>query len=331
MSRLALAIAISVTTGCELPRIPSPDGGVEGGLPDAGPGNSGAPGCDASAPVRTVLKEPLALFGGAGAQIAVAPEGHVYVAENLREAGGPRVTRVDPDGTSAVVIGPTELSGVTGVALASDGTLFVADGAGNGNAGAARGDRVLRVSPGESVAMFASVSNPTGIAIDSNGNVAVASWTDSRVYRFASDGTPLGALGPVIPNWPYGIVFDALDRLYVTGFGKTPTWPANAYGTSVYRIDAAGQMDVFSMPGIEDPYALAVAPDGRLWASYYNGNKLLRFESDGSATTFPGGWTADDATNGIGFDSSGDLFLVVNGGRTTASAALLKVTQAACH
>ena len=52
----------------------------------------------------------------------------------------------------------------------------------------------------------------------------------------------------------------------------------------------------------------------------------MRVATNGGYTVYPGGWTGDDADNGIAFDSKGSLYFVTTGGRTTASPAVVKLS-----
>ena len=90
-----------------------------------------------------------------------------------------------------------------------------------------------------------------------------------------------------------------------------------AYASSVY-FDSTGKIPMGS-GWLIDPHSLALDASGNLYATYYNGLKILRI-APGAASyaVFPGGGTGDDADNGIAVDAAGGLYTVVNGGRTTS-------------
>lgn len=299
-------------------------GGAAGGATAGGTaGGAVAPLCDAGTS-RIVFAEGLAVSPvGASPMLAVDRDGTVWVAENDTTAGGPRVTQLFADGGRIERLDAGSLGAVTGLAFDQAGNLYVGDGVANGLSGSAGQNRVMRRTPAGAVSVFALVPNPTGIAVDSQSRVYVASWNDKAVYRFLPDGGPLGQFGPTMMERPAGIAFDPADHLYVGGMGALPT--DNSGGQKIYEISPAGQLRVHGDPGIADAYVPSVAPNGRVWASYYNGLKLVRFEADAGFEVFPGGWTGDDAANGIAFNPAGDLFVLVNGGRTTATPAVVQI------
>ncbi len=301
----------------------SVDAGIvlDSGLADAGE----PPLCDAGSPpiVRTVFTSPIALFGGAGAMLATDAQDNVYVAENYSSTGGPRVTRVTPTGASSIVVPNGVLGHVTGLACNASGDLFIADGTGNGASGLNGTNQIFKLSRGgTSAVVFAAIANPIGLATDSSGAVYAASFADRAVYKFSTSGTPIGRVGPVLPDRPYGIAVDSSGSIFVAGYGLGST---SGGGSTIYKISSAGVLTTYASPPIVDAYGLAIDATGVLWASYYNSLKLVRITAQASYTIIPGGWTADDAPNGVAFDSTGALYIAVNGGRTTASPAVVRI------
>lgn len=295
-------------------------------MPDAGLPDSGAPDagvCQPANPSARVILQSIALYGGAGAQIAVTPEGTVFVAENLSTK---RVSRVSPSGQYDVIVPPPLLGGVTGLAWdAPRDRLLIADGHANGNSGGTGADKVWAWSPDGGVeTVIASVPNPAGIATSGN-EIFVTSFSDRIVYRYTSAGAFIGPIGPTMAERPTAVVVARDGSLLVAGFAVQGQ---SAAGTRIYRITQAGVLSTFADPGIPDPHGLAVDPSGAVWASYYNSLRILRFDTDGGITSLPGGWIADDAVSGIGVDEKGALYFTVNGSRTTSSPALLKVPGA---
>jgi len=98
-----------------------------------------------------------------------------------------------------------------GLALAPDGTLYVAD-AGNG--------RVLKIAPDgtQSTVNFGSLnsvlSSPTGLALDSNGNLFVSDPATTLILEVPAKGVPIKLVGLLLTR-PTSIAVDAAGDLAI--------------------------------------------------------------------------------------------------------------------
>lgn len=143
-----------------------------------------------------------ASFAGPGG-IAVDSEGNVYVSEYV----GQRIRKITADGTVTTLAGngatgSTDGAGAAatfsypmGMALSSDGSLYVADSVSNkirkvtldGTVTTLAGSGGLGSSDGG--ALTATFHNPRGVATDSSGNVYVTDADGNLVRKISSDGT----------------------------------------------------------------------------------------------------------------------------------------------
>src|SRR5581483_7612609 len=153
--------------------------------------------------------------------VAVGPDGSVYISEAGKDgvAGGHRVRRVSPDGTIRTVAGTGKegfsgdghpataaaLSKPHGLAVAADGTLYIAD---QGN------QRIRRVSPDGVIqtifgggkakpedaplAENAKIDSPDGLALGKDGELYVAA--QRALYRVAPGLPSIAAGESVIPS-----------------------------------------------------------------------------------------------------------------------------------
>ena len=141
---------------------------------------------------------------------------------------------------------------------------------------------------------------PGGIALDSKGDVYVASSSQNAIYWYAPTGTLLGTFASTGMNNPRGLAFDKNGNLYVANFSD---------GT-IHRYSPTGvDLGVFASTG-EVARGLAFDSKGDLYVSVYGTTDAIDIFS--SAGTYLGAWgsPADlDAPFGITFDTHGDLFV----------------------
>jgi len=126
--------------------------------------------------------------------VEVAPGGNVYTLEatTLSNPSSPsRVQRFTSQGTFVQAWGENgsgsgQFDFPGGIAIDSDGTVYVAD---------SRNNRIQKFSPtGTFLGQF-SASQPTAIDADGFGNVFAIDRFDSQVQQFKTDGTFVGAWG----------------------------------------------------------------------------------------------------------------------------------------
>ncbi|HEU0122105.1 MAG TPA: hypothetical protein VFQ91_16365 [Bryobacteraceae bacterium] len=125
--------------------------------------------------------------------LAADAAGNVYVSD----IGNNKVWRIGADGVLRTFAGTGQAGNTIGSALqtalrqplslvlAADGALFIADSANN---------RILRVDANGAVSVAASVSAPTGIAVDAGNNLYYADGNLSKVYRI-ENGKPVSLAG----------------------------------------------------------------------------------------------------------------------------------------
>jgi len=247
--------------------------------------------------------------------IAIAPDGTVYVSDYP----GNYVFRVEPNGGLTIVAGIGK---------------YVYDPAHSG-------------SPGPSgdggPAIKANLANPSGLAVDRDGNLFISDASRGTIRRIDSRGiiTTIAGGGPTsltfgdggpataaVLQFPLGLAFDGTGTLYIgdTGDGK------------VRRVDTNGTittLDPAALPGHTwAPGYLAVDPAGNLFVSErapypaipaqrFGGGacRIFRVDKDGALAVVAGtgtcGFSGDggpavaaqvDDPNGIAFDSAGNLY-----------------------
>lgn len=187
--------------------------------------------------------------------------------------------------------GPGEFTYPLAVAVAPDGSIFVAEYGG-------RNDRVQKFSPqgryltgwgsfGEGPGQF---QRPSGIACDSKGFVYVADAVNHRVQKFDADGRLVGIFGSSGKDWsalgqlhyPYDVAVGPGDSVYVVEYG----------GDRLQRLTATGDpVAVWGRPGSKfgelfDPWCIAVNRRGEVYVADTGNHRIQRLKFGRSRTAF---------------------------------------------
>jgi DNA-binding beta-propeller fold protein YncE len=224
--------------------------------------------------------------------IAVDRQDNVWVADGNGVNGkGQVVVKFSPTGRVLLTLGKPGMSGdapgyfnkPSGVAIARNGDIFVADGhGGDSNA------RVVKFSAsGKFITAWGAkgggpgqFDTPHAIAVDSQERVYVADRSNSRIQVFDANGKFLA-------DWkqfgrPSGVYVDANDTIYVADsqtVDKTcPTDPGCRHGIRVGTTDGAVK---YFIPRPEDdkigPEGVAVDARGTIYGASNEGKRIERF------------------------------------------------------
>jgi sugar lactone lactonase YvrE len=179
-----------------------------------------------------------------------------------------------------------------------DGSLFV-------TRSGARGEQLpvtlFRIDTNGEITEFSGdITNPTGIAFDSTGQIYVTSRMDGIVYRI----TPFKEAVPFVRNLGVatGIAFDQSDTMYV----------GDRTGT-IYKVNSIGEETSWAQlePSVS-AYHLAVGPDNSLYVSgptVASFDSIMRIDSKGQAGLFYRGL---GRPQGLAFDSEGYLYVAAS-------------------
>ncbi len=179
-----------------------------------------------------------------------------------------------------------------------DGSVYVTR---SGSRGQKMPVSLLRIDPaGEMAGVTGEITNPTGIAFDSLGQMFVTSRLDGTVYRvtpfheviaFARD------LGVAT-----GLAFDPAGRMYV----------GDRTGT-IHRVNGRGESEVWALlePSVA-AYHLAFGPDEHLYVTgptVSSHESVQRIDRDGRTSVFFKGL---GRPNGMAFDAEGNLYVAAS-------------------
>jgi uncharacterized protein (TIGR03437 family) len=284
--------------------------------------------------------------------VALDSGGNLFVADTLNH----RVRKISAAGVITTVAG-TGVAGYSGdggpatsgmldspmgVAVDSNGTLYIAD-TGNNRIRIVVGGGVIYTLAGNGNAAFfgdggpggvASVHAPQAVAVDGSGNTLVADTGNQRIRRISPDGTIRtvagsgtrgfsgdgGQAASAELNLPAGVAVDGAGNIYVADTGNNRLRAISPLG-NIFTVAGNGTDSVFSAP-----QGVAVDAAGDLFIADTGHNLIREIPSGGQLTTIAGTgnccYSGDGGTptaaalnlpQGLAVDSSGDIFFADSG------------------
>lgn len=234
-------------------------------------------------------------------------------ADTISKVAGTGTGGFSGDGGAAVA---ADLSKPAGIAVDSQGNLFIAD-TGNNRVREVNTAGVISTIAGDGAcvrdtlgnggpALSASLCGPTGIAIDSTG-VYVADTGHNEVRRI-SNGTITDVAGNNTQGYsgdggpatkaalssPTGVVLDTLHDLFVSDTGNYIVREVSAGGTITTFAGIPGHSGYSGNGGpatkakLGAPTGLGLDPSGNLYVSDTANHVLRKVDTTGTITTFAG-------------------------------------------
>jgi sugar lactone lactonase YvrE len=293
--------------------------------------------------------------------VALDSAGNIYLTDHLNHT----LRKITSAGEVTTLAGSPELSGSddgsggaarftypAGVALDRDGNLCLADS----------GNHTLRkvtmagvvttpagsvgiAGNGDGTGSAARFSDPSGVAVDSDGNLYVANASGFTLRKITPAGvvTTLAGLAGTVGsadgtgnaarfNYPSGVALDGDGNLYVTDSGDhtlRKVSPEGVVTTLAGLAGVAGSADgTGSNARFLSPRGVALDSAGNLYVADSGNNTLRKVTPTGSVTTLAGlagaAGSADGmgsaarflAPRGVALDSAGNLYVADTGNHT---------------
>jgi sugar lactone lactonase YvrE len=263
--------------------------------------------------------------------VAVGRDGFIYVADS----GNFAIKRIDlKQGTISIFAGghadkfvdgsdalSASIGNPTSVAIAPDGTVFLANGSWVG-----------KIDPDSTVHLLAGgqMQEPVGLALAPDGTLYIADLGGNRIWR----RSPGGTLSPFAGSGQYGFGGDGASALDAA-LGRPRAIAIDAAGNLVIadtgnnrirRVDhvsnvittLAGSSDVYGFTGdggpadhatLSLPWGVAVGPDGNVYIADTGNDRVRRVSQAGTISTVVGGQGTLKGPAGLAISGSGDLYI----------------------
>lgn len=262
--------------------------------------------------------------------IAIAPDGTLHIADSLNH----RILHLDSEGNLLHTLGefgatdyntnvaapPGAFNEPWGIAVAPDGSVFVADTWNN---------RIQKFSPdGEFVAMwglFGAAESPVhfwgprGVAVDSEGRIFVTDTGNKRVVVFDDQGNDLSAfggagMGVAQFDEPVGISVDDQGRVYVADTWNKRIQILLPQGDSLsYPTHITWDIDAWYGESLDNKPFVAVDRNYNTYVADPIMGRVLVFDLDGNFILSWGGFGDGPAeigiASGIEVDPDGNVWV----------------------
>ena len=289
--------------------------------------------------------------------VATDAAGNLYITD----ANDRRIRRVDPSGTISTIAG-TGVEGYSGdggpavdarlnfpasVAVDAEGNLFFTEYFehrirrvdSSGTISTVAGIGVEGFSGDGGPAVEAQLDTPTGVAVDADGNLFIADFSNRRIRKvdpsgtittLAGGGDALGDGGPAIAAGirnPTGVAVDADGNLYISVLSNSTIRRVDPSGTistiaGIGRWGFSGDGGPASQAALHGPNDVAVDAAGNLFIADTGNQRIRKVDPSGMITTIAGssdrGFSGDGGPatqaqlarpNGVAVDTAGNVYI----------------------
>ncbi len=279
--------------------------------------------------------------------VAVDSSGNVYFADR----GNNRIRKIDQATGEISTVAGNGLTYPHAVAVDSDGNLYIADNGNNrirkvdkttGEISTVAGNGVRGFSGDGGAATSAHLALPTGVAVDSSGNLYIADQDNNRIRKvdkatgtistvagnggrgYSGDG---GLANETSLNNPIGVAVDSSGDVYIADTGNSRIRKVDQITGKISTVAGTGRQGYSGDGGpatsaqLTIPFEIAVDASGNLYFADYGNNRIRKVDTGGMISTVAGGGTSGSGDGGpatsaklsspfgVAVDSSGNVYI----------------------
>ena len=297
---------------------------VEGGQLSTIAGNGGTAGSwEQEAPALNVSIDPVG--------VAIAESGDLYILDAL----GNRLLSLS-ESRLHVVSSFSDDSRPLGISTLPDGRVLVADHGGRkvavhdplsaaaAPAPSVAGNGLIRASGDGDMALNASLYQPFGLAVDSDGNLYFADRLNHLVRRITKNGTietvaGAGAAGyggdagpprSALLSHPSAVAIDGEGRIWIADEGNHRIRRITPLADVIETVagsgipEFSGDGGTATAAGLHSPTGITFDADGALIVADSGNRRIRRLEADGTINTIAGNGETFPTTGGLAIESA---------------------------
>ncbi|MHB1023837.1 MAG: virginiamycin B lyase family protein [Acidobacteriaceae bacterium] len=187
------------------------------------------------------------------------------------------------------------LNSPSGLAMSTDGTLYIAD---TGN------NRIIRLTSSGSATVLGvgTLNAPNAVAIDFGKNLYIADTLNSRILKVTAGGSvSTVSTSPLILSAPSGLATDSAGNLFI----------ADTNNNRIVEVTTSGSAQLLTTGtlSLSHPQGMAVDSSGNLFIADTNNSRVVEVTVSGSAQAINLGALSVIHPIGLAIDKQGDLFV----------------------
>ncbi len=264
--------------------------------------------------------------------VAIDGSGNVYVADS----GNNTIRKITSTGTVTSLAGGGGIAGdvdgfgpsaeffnPSGVSVDGNGIVYVADTS-NFTIRKITSTRVVTTLAGsagygsaDGTGGAAQFYHPTGVAVDGNGNVYVADFSNYTIRKITNTGAVTTLAGSARQagtadgtgtaarfNGPFDVAVDGNGNVYVADYNNHTIRKITSTGVVTTLAGSAGLAGTADGTGaaarFNNPSGIAVDGNGNVYVADYNNHTIRKITSTGAVTTLAGSAGQSGSGNGTG-------------------------------